>query len=49
MANAKLHLICGNCGCNNMWTYCINQSGHDIEGPIATGCISLVWKLCHAT
>ena len=21
MANAKLHLICGNCGCNDMWKW----------------------------
>ena len=21
MARARLHLICGNCGCNDMWTY----------------------------
>ncbi|MDO8728378.1 MAG: hypothetical protein Q7K26_00635 [bacterium] len=34
MANAKLHLICGNCGCNNMWAYRIDQSGHDIEGQL---------------
>lgn len=30
MANAKLHLICGNCGCNDMFTYEIVKDGHDI-------------------
>lgn len=24
MANSKLHIICGNCGCNNMWTWNIH-------------------------
>ena len=25
---AKLHIICGNCGCNDMFTYSINDQGH---------------------
>lgn len=32
MARARLHLICGNCGCDNMWTYEIAPEGNDIEG-----------------
>ncbi|MGX9221983.1 hypothetical protein ACWV27_26860 (plasmid) [Massilia varians] len=34
MARARLHLICGNCGCNDMWTYHIDPSGHDHEGQL---------------
>lgn len=30
MAHAKLHLICGNCGCNDMWEFKIDETGHDI-------------------
>ena len=25
MANAKLHIICGNCGCNDEFTYSIDK------------------------
>ena len=25
MARAKLHLICGNCGCNDEWEYSIDD------------------------
>jgi hypothetical protein len=34
MARARLHLICGNCGCNSMWSYAIHPEGHDIEGEL---------------
>jgi hypothetical protein len=35
MAHPKLHLICGNCGCNNMWTYYIHPTGHDTNGVLS--------------
>lgn len=30
MAAAKLHMICGNCGCNDMFDYHIDPKGHDV-------------------
>lgn len=30
MVCASLHLICGNCGCNNRWEYEIDIGGKDI-------------------
>ena len=30
MARARLHIICGNCGCNNMFEYEIVPDGHDV-------------------
>lgn len=27
MARARLHIICGNCGCNDMFTYEIDYEG----------------------
>lgn len=29
MAHARLHIICGNCGCNNMFNYEIAKDFHD--------------------
>lgn len=34
MARARLHLICGNCGCNDMWSYQISPQGTDIGGVL---------------
>lgn len=34
MARARLHLICGNCGTNDMWSYLIDPQGHDIAGQL---------------
>lgn len=34
MARARLHLICGNCGCNDMWGYRIEPQGTDIDGEL---------------
>lgn len=34
MAHARLHLICGNCSCNDMWSYRIDPKGQDIEGEL---------------
>ena len=30
MAMAKLHVICGNCGCNDMMKFHISPTGRDI-------------------
>lgn len=32
MARARLHLICGNCGCDDMWSYKIAPEGDDLDG-----------------
>ncbi len=29
MAHAKLHIICGNCGCNDELTYSVDPKGMD--------------------
>lgn len=34
MARARLHLICGNCGCNDMFSHVIDPTGHDIRGVL---------------
>jgi len=34
MARARLHLICGNCGCNDMWSYRIDPRGRDMGGEL---------------
>lgn len=31
MARARLHIICGNCGCNDMFTYEIDPESNDIS------------------
>lgn len=31
MAKAKLHIICGNCGCNDEFRFVIDPQGHDIS------------------
>jgi len=31
MAVAKLHVICGNCGCNNLFTSKLDLTGHDVS------------------
>lgn len=30
MAHARLHVICGNCGCNDQFDFEIDPAGHDI-------------------
>ncbi len=30
MARARLHIICGNCGCNDDLTFEIDPKGHDV-------------------
>lgn len=34
MARSRLHIICGNCGCNDMWSYRIDPQGHDVNGVL---------------
>lgn len=31
MAIARLHLICGNCGCNDLWELYLERDGDDIS------------------
>ncbi len=31
MARARLHIICGNCGCNDQFSFVIDPEGHDIS------------------
>jgi RNase P subunit RPR2 len=33
MVNAKLHVICGNCGCNHMFQYSVRMSINDAIEP----------------
>lgn len=46
MARARLHLICGNCGCNNMWSYRIDPTAHDIDGQLCPT-VFLTCGNCH--
>lgn len=46
MARARLHLICGNCGCNSMWKYRIDPQGHDIDGQLCPA-VFLICGNCH--
>lgn len=34
MAHAKLHMICGNCGCNDDFKFTIDPKGHDITKDV---------------
>ena len=31
MVNERLHMICGNCGCNDVFEFEIDPKGHDIS------------------
>ena len=31
MARSRLHIICGNCGCNDMFKFEIDPKGHDLS------------------
>lgn len=42
MARSRLHLICGNCGCADMWSYRIDPEGTDINGVLSPA----VYILC---
>ena len=45
MARARLHLICGNCGCNDLWKYKIDPEGRDVDGELFPS-VSLVCGNC---
>ena len=34
MAHARLHIICGNCGCSNMFTYKVEEEYIDIDETV---------------
>lgn len=36
MVRARLHIICGNCGCNDELIFKIDQHGHDMTGHDGT-------------
>jgi len=46
MANAKLHVICGNCGCNNSFTFKIDFRGrNDNDGNDYAG-VNIICENC---
>lgn len=45
MANAKLHIICGNCGCNDSFFYEIDEKGQDF-GTHFEPSVFIVCKNC---
>ena len=48
MVNAKLHIICGNCGCNNMFKYEIDEEAKDFGKRIEPG-VFITCKNCSTT
>lgn len=38
MARAKLHLICGNCGCNDMWEWDHKKGDEDAPEDVYLHC-----------
>ena len=47
MVNARLHVICGNCGCNDMFEYAIRLSINDaIEPNQEYQHVSIICKNC---
>lgn len=46
MAHAKLHIICGNCGQNDMFSYeIVDEINDDIEEPYQR--VSICCNNCH--
>jgi uncharacterized Zn finger protein len=45
MVNAKLHIICGNCGCSDMFTYEIEKDGMDF-GTYTDDAVYISCKNC---
>lgn len=45
MARAKLHIICGNCGCNDMFTFKIIPNGIDMTNtePEFRDAVAISW------
>jgi len=37
MAHSRLHMICGNCGCNNMFSYEIVKDAKDFGDYVEEG------------
>lgn len=46
MANAKLHIICGNCGCNDMFEYYI-KTDIDDDTNLEYQYVSIVCNCCN--
>ncbi len=47
MARAILHLICGNCGCNDMWEWTHRKELRDGNEIIDTEDVQLQCKNCY--
>jgi uncharacterized Zn finger protein len=45
MVRARLHIICGNCGCNDEFEYRIVKDGHD-NGETQTPAVYIVCNNC---
>ncbi len=45
MARARLHIICGNCGCNDEFEYRIVKDGHD-NGETQTPAVFISCNNC---
>lgn len=45
MVRARLHLICGNCGCNDDWEYKAYDQGND-EGEIVGVQVDVICRNC---
>ena len=45
MAHAKLHIICGNCGCNDMFRFHVDPEGHDF-GSVQVESNEAVFLIC---
>lgn len=43
MVNSRLHIICGNCGCPDEFTFEIDEDGHDCGGEYKPA----VFITCH--
>lgn len=47
MVNARLHIICGNCGCNHMFTYAVKLSLNDsISPPVQENQVTITCENC---
>lgn len=46
MARARLHLICGNCGCNDEWEWEHQKNGVDLDGINFADNVTLTCKNC---
>lgn len=46
MAHARLHIICGNCGCNTEFEFEIVPDGHDVTEDDEPKFKPAVWIYC---